>query len=270
MILSTFGKDPDAHMPGVSEHPDSEERFRQIADSAPVLIWGSGVNALCDYFNKPWLDFTGRTFEQELGNGWAEGVHPDDIQHCLDIYLNSFHSKVPFQMEYRLRRKDGEYRWLIDNGIPRYSPDESFLGYISSCLDITERKQAEEIKRISEAFLNSIVENSPASLWISDQHGNLLRMNQACREILCIKDEEVVGIYNIFNDNIIKEQGFMQLVKDVFEKGEKVRFNLSYNTANVKGLKLSYTKKVDLDVNISPVLDPGGKVTNAIIQHLKL
>src|SRR5881397_2593529 len=123
---------------------ESEARFRTVADSAPVLIWMSGPDKLCTFFNKGWLDFTGRTMEQELGNGWAEGVHREDIDRCLDIYGNSFNARQPFTMEYRLRRNDGEYRWVLDNGTPRFASDGAFLGYIDSCIGITERKLAEE------------------------------------------------------------------------------------------------------------------------------
>jgi len=121
----------------------SEEQFRVLADTAPVLIWISGPDKLCTFFNKPWLDFTGRSIEEELGNGWAEGVHPEDYDRCLEIYVASFEAREPFEMEYHLRRDDGEYRWILDHGIPRFSPSGDFLGYIGSCIDITERKQAE-------------------------------------------------------------------------------------------------------------------------------
>lgn len=123
---------------------ESEARFRHLADTAPVLIWMSDTTKLCNYFNKSWLDFTGRTIEQELGNGWIDRVHPDDFQRCFDTYNNSFDARREFKMEYRLRRFDGEYRWLLDHGIPRYTPDGEFLGYIGSCIDIHDRKQAEE------------------------------------------------------------------------------------------------------------------------------
>jgi PAS domain S-box-containing protein len=123
---------------------ESEQRFRLMADSAPVLIWQSGTDKLCYYFNKVWLVFTGRTLEQEQGNGWANGVHPDDYQRCLDTYIQAFDRQIGFSMEYRLRRHDGEYRWLIDTGRPRYTDNHIFLGYIGSCVDITERKQIED------------------------------------------------------------------------------------------------------------------------------
>ena len=126
---------------------ESEARFRTVANAAPVMIWMSGPDKLCTFFNKGWLDFTGRSLEQELGNGWAEGVHREDIDRCLDVYQNSFNARESFTMEYRLRRSDGEYRWLLDSGTPRFASDGAFLGYIGSCIDITERKAAEEEAR---------------------------------------------------------------------------------------------------------------------------
>ena len=126
---------------------ESEARFRTVANAAPVMIWMSGPDKLCTFFNKGWLDFTGRSPEQELGNGWAEGVHREDIDRCLDVYQNSFNARESFTMEYRLRRSDGEYRWLLDSGTPRFASDGAFLGYIGSCIDITERKAAEEEAR---------------------------------------------------------------------------------------------------------------------------
>ena len=126
---------------------ESEARFRAMADTAPVLVWTSGTDALCDFFNQPWLDFTGRTLARELGNGWTEGVHPDDYTRCVTTYLSAFEERRAFRMEYRLRRADGEYRWVLDTGVPRFTPDGGFAGYIGSCIDITERREAEEQQR---------------------------------------------------------------------------------------------------------------------------
>jgi PAS domain S-box-containing protein len=123
---------------------ESEVRFRAIADTAPVMIWTTGTDGVCNYFSRPWLDFTGRTMEQEVGMGWTEGVHPDDLQGALDCYLAAFHARKPFRMEYRLRRTDGEYRWVDESGIPRYTTGGEFAGYIGCNIDITDRKRAEE------------------------------------------------------------------------------------------------------------------------------
>jgi PAS domain S-box-containing protein len=123
---------------------ESEARFRLVADFAPMMIWMSGTNKLCTYFNEPWLEFTGRSLEQERGNGWTEGIHPDDLQKCLNTYTQAFDRREEFKMEYRLRRSDGEYRWIVDKGIPRFNADHSFAGYIGSCVEVTDVKRMEE------------------------------------------------------------------------------------------------------------------------------
>jgi PAS domain S-box-containing protein len=123
---------------------ESEARFRTMADKAPVMIWTTGTDGLCDYFSKPWLEFTGRTVEQEVGMGWIQGVHPDDVQGVGDTYWPAFHARTPFRMEYRLRRADGEYRWVIESGVPRYTNAGEFAGYIGSNIDITDLKRVQE------------------------------------------------------------------------------------------------------------------------------
>src|SRR5205823_411698 len=165
---------------------ESEERFRIVADAAPVLIWMSGTDKLCTFFNKPWMEFTGRSLEQEMGNGWAESVHPDDLQKCLKNYVEAFDARKPFVMEYRLRRHDGEYRWISDNGVPRYDAQKNFAGYIGSCMDITERRQAEEKFRL-------VVEASPSGIILVNDRGRIALVNSQTEKLFGYGREELVG-----------------------------------------------------------------------------
>ena len=116
-----------------------QQLFADVVHASPALVWLADTTKGCIWFNDPWLAFTGRTMEQELGNGWAEGVHPDDLDRCLTIFTGSFDQLKPFSMEYRLRRHDGVYRLILDEGRPRFRPDGSFVGYIGVCLDITDK-----------------------------------------------------------------------------------------------------------------------------------
>ena len=123
---------------------ESEARFRNMADAAPVMIWVSGPDNVCNFFNKLWLEFTGRTMEQEVATGWLEGVHPDDVARCTATCTASHDARRNIQVEYRMRRADGEYRWVLNNAVPRIAPDGVFSGYIGSCIDITEVKRTQE------------------------------------------------------------------------------------------------------------------------------
>ena len=164
---------------------ESEERFRIAADAAPVLIWMSGVDKLCTFFNRTWLEFTGRSLEQELGNGWAEGVHPNDLQQCLEKYTEAFDERKTFIMQYRLRRNDGEYRWISDEGVPRYDAQGKFAGYVGSCVDVTEllRQQRalhqfeERVALAAEAAHLGVWEfDIPTKrIWVSDKVRELFR-----------------------------------------------------------------------------------------------
>jgi len=122
---------------------ETEARFRNMADHSPVMLWMSGTDGLCTFFNQTWLAFTGRSLEDELGVGWAEGVHPEDFQRCMDHYIEAFGERRMFEMEYRLQRADGEWRWILDRGTPRWTGDSEFAGYIGSCVDITDHKRLE-------------------------------------------------------------------------------------------------------------------------------
>lgn len=124
--------------------------YQAIVENAPNLIWRANTDSKCDYFNKTWLRFTGRTLEQEQGDGWVEGVHPDDLDRCVKTYLEHFAKHEKFEMEYRLRRHDGQWRWINDHGAPYRHEDGTFAGYIGSCVDVTERVVGNQYKEQAE------------------------------------------------------------------------------------------------------------------------
>lgn len=144
---------------------ESEERFRLVANTAPVMIWMADQDKLCTYVNKTWLDFTGHSMESELGNGWAESVHPQDRQRCMQTYVLAFDRREAYKMEYRLRRFDGQYLWVLDSGVPRFNSDGAFAGYIGSCIDVTERKMAEEA--LSSVGRRLIAAHEEERAWIA-------------------------------------------------------------------------------------------------------
>lgn len=143
---------------------ESEERFRIMADNAPVMIWMAGANGGRSYFSRPWLEFTGRTLEQEAGNCWVDNVHAEERERCLEVYRSSSHKRQPFSMEYRLRRADGEYRWVLDRGVPLCTSAGEFNGYIGSCLDITEQRRVQELLHEAHAELEARVQERTAEL----------------------------------------------------------------------------------------------------------
>ncbi len=143
-LLDESTQDGVAFALDITDRKTAERRFRQLTDHAPVLIWIAGTGGSRVFFNKPWLAFTGRTMEQEKGDGWAEGMHPDDLQRCPAIFLASFAARQSFRTEYRLRRHDGQWRWILDDGQPMYSISGEFEGFIGSCIDITDRRMAED------------------------------------------------------------------------------------------------------------------------------
>ncbi|MEH2109032.1 PAS domain S-box protein [Nostoc sp.] len=223
---------------------ESEARFRQMADTAPVLIWMSGTDKLCNYFNKPWLDFTGRTLEQEMGNGWAEGIHADDFQRCLDTYIYAFDARQKFTIEYRLRRNDCEHRWILDTGVPRFAPTGEFLGYIGSCVDIHDRNLAEEALRDSEERYRILTEVSPQAIWMGDHDGGITYCNQYWLDYTGLTMEQTAGygwIYVIHpddRDRVFKTS--MEAVANATDYEVEIRFRRvsdgSYRWHIVRGL----------------------------------
>src|SRR6266446_1897342 len=237
---------------------ESEERFRTVANAAPVMIWMSGPDKLCTFFNKGWLDFTGRTMEQELGKGWTEGVHADDLDHCLDVYGNSFDARQPFTMEYRLRRSDGEYRWVLDTGTPRFAADGAFLGYIGSCIDITELISKEQALRESRERVDLAANAArlvvwtwdiPADqVWLSDKDRALFGFSQGeklnaerVRSLVHPEDRQLVG----------------QLVENSLTTGEEIEGEYRVVLGDGKVRWVTRRGRVEFDAHGKPVLERG-------------
>ena len=169
----------------------SEERFRVTVDNVPAMIWMVGTDMKCTYVNQRWLDFTGRTEEQELGTGWTEAIHADDYDRALKIYESSVQAREPFEMEYRMRRHNGEYRWIIDTGVPRFDNDGTFLGYIGSCVDITERKEQEVALQTAHEELHQLKNQLEAEnislqqeLQLDDKFGEIVGQSDAIKYVL--------------------------------------------------------------------------------------
>jgi PAS domain S-box-containing protein len=174
---------------------DTESRFRTMADTAPVLLWMAGRDALCDFFNQGWLSFTGRTLEQEYGNGWAEGIHPEDFARCMQTYMDAFVERRPFSMEYRLRRHDGVYRWIFDQGAPRFGSDGTFVGFIGSCVDVTEQREAREaLGRLNQVLEERVRERtalaSERAMLIREVHHRVKNDLQLISSLLSIQGRE--------------------------------------------------------------------------------
>ncbi|MBD1832398.1 PAS domain S-box protein [Cyanobacteria bacterium FACHB-472] len=171
---------------------ESEEGLRSLLNSAPLLLWTSDTNGLCNFFNQGWLDFTGRTLEEELGNGWVQNLHPEDRELRLDTYLSAFAARQCFLIEYRLKRADGKYRWVVDKGVPRFR-NGGFEGYIGSCFDITERKQVEEFLRASEAKNRALLDALPDLMMRVSKKGKILECKAAKDISMLIVPEALVG-----------------------------------------------------------------------------
>ena len=199
---------------------ESEARFQRVADSMPVLLWVSGIDGLCTFFNKAWLEFTGRKIKQELGTGWTEGVHPDDVESCLATYQSAFNARQSFQMEYRLWCSDGEYRWVLDSGMPRFNLDGSFAGYIGSASDISDRKLSEA----ERAKLIAILEATPDIVFTTNIEQQLHYLNRAGRELLGMSEGElasnIADLHPHWAYELIQTEGFPTAMGDGIWMGE--------------------------------------------------
>ncbi|MFW5792810.1 MAG: PAS domain S-box protein [Bacteroidota bacterium] len=161
---------------------ESELHFKTLANSGYALIWTSGLDKSCNFFNQPWLDFRGRSLEEETGFGWTEGIHPDDLQKLMDDYSTAFDKREKFSIDYRLKRHDGEYRWINDTGMPINNSKGEFIGYIGHCFDIHDRKIAEERLKKEEQFLANVFNSVQDGISILDKDLNIIKTNWIMQE----------------------------------------------------------------------------------------
>lgn len=229
----------------------SRDHYLTILEEFPALIWRSGLDGACDYFNKTWLDFTGRSLEQELGVGWSEGVHSEDRERCLATYLEHFREQLPFSVEYRLRRLDGDYRWIIDMGRPYQDLDGHFAGYIGVCFDLTEHRQSlERLKVLSRA-----IEQSPSAVVITDAAGTPEYVNpQFVRQTGFGLDEARTQSHVLDSRTFAPEA--RQQIWETIESGRAWQGEF----LNVKKSGESYWESA----SISPILDETGSIRHYV------
>ncbi len=183
-LLDDLSRENEARKDSEKKLQESEQNYRTIVESGQALIWTSGIDGKCNYFNPIWCEFTGRTAEQEQGTGWTEGVHPDDLKRCIDTYVEAFEKREKFSMEYRLRHRDGEYRWIQDNGCPRFDSEGEFIGYIGHCLDIHERKAIESSLRYEQALMTALMDTIPSPIYFKDRDSRFIRINAQGAKVL--------------------------------------------------------------------------------------
>jgi PAS domain S-box-containing protein len=230
---------------------ESEHRFRMITDASPIMVWMSGTDKLCFYFNKGWLDFVGRTLEQEVGNGWADNVHPDDFARCLEIYTTHFDARSSFEMEYRLKHRSGQYRWIVDRGVPRYSPDGIFEGYVGGCLDIHAQREAAEVRQ----RLAAIVESSEDAIVGKDLSGIVTSWNRGAEAIFGHRAEEMIGrsILKIIPPELHADES---RILQTISRGERIQ--------HFETIRLTKDgRRIDVSLTVSPVRDDAGRIVGA-------
>jgi PAS domain S-box-containing protein len=241
---------------------ESEDRFRNMADTAPVLIWISDRDKQCQFFNQGWLDFTGRKLEQERGDGWVASVHPDDVAHCRAVFRSSFDARKPFEIEYRLRRCDGEYRWILDRGVPRYGPNSDFLGYIGSAIDITDRKLAEEAN-LQLAHMQRLAVSGELTAMIAHEVRQpmtaILSNADAATKLLELPNPPLDEIHEIITDirnDDLRADAAIRRIRALLQKRAPHMQELDLNKSVLEVLELVAGDAVRRRVQVLRELDP--------------
>jgi PAS domain S-box-containing protein len=220
---------------------ESEKRFRTVADTAPVLIWMSDTDGQCIFLNKAWLDYTGRSAEEEVGSGWSEGIHPEDRIRCLLLNEEAYHTRQPFVNEYRLRRADGEYRWVSDSGLPRFTREGIFEGFIGACMDIHDRILFEEKLKESESRLRIAALSSELGTWDYNPATQELRWDNASRELFGV-DADVPVTLELFWSHIHPDDRdeALQKMKNALDPAKAEMYDTEYRIIGLPGDKVRW------------------------------
>jgi PAS domain S-box-containing protein len=254
------------------ELKESEQRFRQVADSAPVLIWISDKEKKLIYVNQPWLDFTGRSSRQELGRGWLDDIHSDDVDRCKDIYYKSFDLRKPFTMEYRLKRRDGQYRWVVNSGRPRYSSEGSFLGYVGSCIDIDKLKSATKRKKDLEVVNAKLREHKKKLEALSNAKDEFISIASHQLRTPATGVKQYIGmLLEGFAGEVAEDQ--QTLLKVAYESNERQLniINDLLRVAQIDGGKITlHTEKTDMVSLIKAVVEEQASKANDKSQKIEI
>jgi PAS domain S-box-containing protein len=243
---------------------ETESRFRTLADCAPVLLWMSGEDGLCDFFNQGWLKFTGRTLERELGNGWAEGIHAEDFARSMQTYLEAFVARRAFSMEYRLRRHDGEYRWIFDQGAPRFDSANRFVGFIGSCVDVTAQHEAHAaLGQLNQVLEERVRERtalaSERETLLREVHHRVKNDLQLVCSLLSIQEREVGDspAAHALEDCGQRVQAIAQIHEQMYQSHDLARLSLSDHLRSLT----SQVERVGGNSKVEFALDIGDGVT---------
>lgn len=257
---------------------ETESRFRTLADSAPVLLWMSGEDGLCDFFNQGWLKFTGRSLEQELGNGWAEGIHPEDFARSMQTYMEAFVARRAFSMEYRLRRHDGEYRWIFDQGAPRFDGSNRFVGFIGSCVDVTAQHDAHAaLGQLNQVLQERVRERTALAnereMLLREVHHRVKNDLQLICSLLSIQERELGDTLaaRALEDCGLRVQAIAQIHEQMYQSNDLARLSFSEHlrtlTSQVQRVGGSSRVEFALDIGEGVTLGVDRAIPCAMIVH---